>query len=201
MLISSTWLKGSLLPKGILFKVHFIELNELLEDIRGCYFQNFFDSFIQPQFRMDNESAATMDPNAAAELLDLKEIETLKAKLLHVLETLDSILAQDSVNVNWFCIQPDVRNEISSQFNTLIAKFQSLVIELSNEKYSQAIIHPHVLRPDDPEYFMRVMLRTKLVPEVEDYQASVLGESDADILDLPALRTKLTELEVTESFK
>ncbi|KAJ3390613.1 hypothetical protein HDU92_000366 [Lobulomyces angularis] len=70
-------------------------------------------------------------------------------------------------NANWQTILP--------QFNVLIAKYESLLSELEQPVLKKLIIHPQVLLPDDPEFFARVLFRTKLIPEIEELEESILN--------------------------
>ncbi|KAJ2993985.1 hypothetical protein HDV02_001920 [Globomyces sp. JEL0801] len=99
--------------------------------------------------------------------IDSKDMESLRIKFGQILESLSSILMS---NQPW--------PELLSQFNATIAKYESLISELQHEKYSLCLVHPHLLQKEDPEFFPRVMLRTKLIPAVEDQQNELLAIND-----------------------
>ncbi|KAJ3270836.1 hypothetical protein HDV01_007385 [Terramyces sp. JEL0728] len=88
--------------------------------------------------------------------LELKELEALKMKLGLIIESLN--------------LMPD----FLLQFNSTIAKYESLITDLQSSKYQQTIVLPHLLIKEDPEFYPRVLLRTKLVPDVTDMQDQVL---------------------------
>ncbi|KAJ3319301.1 N-alpha-acetyltransferase 35 NatC auxiliary subunit [Boothiomyces sp. JEL0866] len=88
--------------------------------------------------------------------LELKELEALKMKLGHIIESLN--------------LMPD----LLLQFNSTIAKYESLITDLQSSKYQQTIVLPHLLMKEDPEFFPRVLLRSKLVPDVTDMHDDVL---------------------------
>jgi hypothetical protein len=91
--------------------------------------------------------------------LERKQLESIKQKLIQIIESLYSILYQPIVP--W----PDV----VAQCNTVVAHYESFVQELQQlEIFQHVLIHPHILDPTDPEFFPRIMLRTKLVPQIHE---------------------------------
>ncbi|KAJ3254074.1 hypothetical protein HK103_007535 [Boothiomyces macroporosus] len=98
--------------------------------------------------------------------LELKELEALKMKLGHIIESLNLMLMQDPSVTKW----PD----LLLQFNSTIAKYESLITDLHTSKYQQTIVLPHLLIKEDPEFFPRVLLRTKLIPDVTDMHDDIL---------------------------
>jgi hypothetical protein len=81
-----------------------------------------------------------------------KELEILGSKLQSLMESLQSILTSN----------PSYP-ELLSQFNTVAAQFSMLTFELD-----QIILFAHILPKEDPDFFPRVLLRTKLDPAVQD---------------------------------
>lgn len=85
-----------------------------------------------------------------------KQLNQLKSKTEQILSSLDSILQSEM----------DYKSLVQT-LKTTTASFESLLAELNKSNVLQTIVHPHLLIRADPEFFSRVLLRTKLIPELE----------------------------------
>ena len=89
----------------------------------------------------------------------------------------------------WYSYRP----EVLSQFNTFISKYESLLVEMQDPLLRQLLVIPQALPVEDPDFSKiwkqskfspnslilifqkvpRVLLRTKLIPEIEEEEQAV----------------------------
>ncbi|KAI9208601.1 uncharacterized protein BJ171DRAFT_210865 [Polychytrium aggregatum] len=91
-----------------------------------------------------------------------RELETLRLKLGQLHESLSDFL-QIHPHSPWPVVQ--------SQFSTLLAKYETIVNELGSDVLKQLLVFPKSLPVEDPDFLPRVLLRTKLIPEIEESYA------------------------------
>ncbi|KAI8929032.1 hypothetical protein BC831DRAFT_445139 [Entophlyctis helioformis] len=96
----------------------------------------------------------------------LHELDAIRTKLSHLVESLNEILVLHP-STPW----PPVLD----QLNTILARFESVQGELlGTPGLREALVQPHMLLLDDPEFIPRVLLRTKLIPEIEDQERATV---------------------------
>ncbi|KAI9094383.1 hypothetical protein DFS34DRAFT_652068 [Phlyctochytrium arcticum] len=95
--------------------------------------------------------------------------DSIDADRIFVLESLRNRIVQvrDSLND---CLQ--LPNHVPwpvllGQYNVLVARYQSLLGELRRDSLKQTLVIPHQLPPDRPDFVPNVLLRTKMIPEIE----------------------------------
>ncbi|EGF83033.1 hypothetical protein BATDEDRAFT_84563 [Batrachochytrium dendrobatidis JAM81] len=106
------------------------------------------------------------DANGVEAQQTVQELDSIKSKLLLLIESLNSILALHP-STSW----PPVLD----QLNNIIARYESILRELQSPVFSQALVHPHMLIQEDPEFIPRILLRTKLIPEIDDEERNVIS--------------------------
>jgi hypothetical protein len=94
-----------------------------------------------------------------------RDIDILKNKLQSIVDTLARLHQSHEY--------PD----LVAQFHTLVAQFSSLEVDLP------FLVHAHIVPPTDPDFFPRVLFRTKLAPEIEEWVA-VEASRDLTTLEL-----------------
>eukprot|EP00842_Homolaphlyctis_polyrhiza_P006336 jgi/Hompol1/6703/HPOL_000305-RA len=94
----------------------------------------------------------------------LRQLDSVKAKLSLLLESLSQILELHPATP-W---QP-----VLEQLNNIIARFESTLREIETPEMSQALLHPHMLIPQNPDFIPQILLRTKLIPEIDDSDKAV----------------------------
>lgn len=60
-----------------------------------------------------------------------------------------------------------IRPQVHNQFTTLMTRYSSLTHELSTPFMKTLLVHPFQLPPIDPDFIPRVLLRSKLIPELQ----------------------------------
>jgi hypothetical protein len=117
-----------------------------------------------------------------------RDIEILKNKIQAIVDSLARLHQSHEY--------PD----LVAQFHTLVAQFSSLEADLPY------LVHAHIVPPTDPDFFPRVLFRTKLAPEIEDW-VSVEPSRDLTSLELEidqmrSYRSSLLEMiqELREAF-
>ncbi|KAJ3197266.1 hypothetical protein HDU67_003784 [Dinochytrium kinnereticum] len=124
----------------------------------------------------------------------IAKFNVLKGKLAQLVDSLTTFL-DIPPTATW--------TEILSQFNSLITKYDTLVGELQASYLKQLVAYPSSISARDPEYIPRLLLRTKLIPQIEDLEKS-LGVQKADTLGNPtsgridenAVRAALRKIEI-----
>ncbi|KAI8839942.1 hypothetical protein BC829DRAFT_403519 [Chytridium lagenaria] len=127
-----------------------------------------------------------------------KRLSVLKSKLSQLVESLTTFL-DIPTTTSW----PD----ILAQFNSLITKYDTLIGELQSASLKQLVAYPKSLSAQDPEFASRVLLRTKLIPEIENLENTLapqlesFGSSGNGRSDENAVRAALRKLEVISGRK
>ncbi|KAI8803009.1 hypothetical protein BJ742DRAFT_777683 [Cladochytrium replicatum] len=98
---------------------------------------------------------------------EYRELESLRTKLGQLEDSLQSFNSLHPAT-GW--------PEILAHFNTLVAKYEALVQETQAPILKQLLAIPDQLPVDDPDFLPRVLLRTKLIPEIEDEHARLLDK-------------------------
>ena len=104
-------------------------------------------------------------------------LDTLRTKLSMLLDSLNTILAAPP-HSDW--------STLLEQFNSLLPRFASIQAELdlatltmrppqanpndvtSGTTMADCVVHPHLLIKQNPEFIPHILLRTKLIPEIDD---------------------------------
>lgn len=132
---------------------------------------------------------------------ETKELTSLKIKLQQISEVLQEIL----------CLAPSADwNQVSSAISVLTAKYESVVEEIEGFVFKSLLVHPHTLPPEDPDFVPRILLRTKLIPELEQAYLNTMNsdpQKSQEIQDLvsknaslmPCLYATETELEQADA--
>ncbi|KAJ3370568.1 hypothetical protein HDU91_006060 [Kappamyces sp. JEL0680] len=82
---------------------------------------------------------------------------------------------------------------IMGHFSTIIAKTQGLVRLVQEEKWQDLVVLPHILHLEDPEFYPRILLRSKGIPEVEQKETQLLlAADDSDAKAIEASTTAVT---------
>ncbi|KAH6566191.1 hypothetical protein BASA50_004070 [Batrachochytrium salamandrivorans] len=112
---------------------------------------------------MNNEE----DAEAGEIQQTVRELDSVMVKLSLLIESLNGILLLHPATP-WPLVL--------SQLNNIIARYESILRELQLPAFAQALVHPHVLIQQDPDFIPRILLRTKLIPEIEDEEREVVAE-------------------------
>ncbi|KAJ3320849.1 hypothetical protein HDU76_000203 [Blyttiomyces sp. JEL0837] len=127
-------------------------------------------------------------------------LDKVKTKLLALQESLTS-LVNAPVNLPW--------PEVLAQFNALISKYDSILHELQDPVIKQTSVYPQTLPIEDPDFLPRVLLKTKLIVDIEEAERALcqryaersiaagnpLPPPTANRLDETALRNELRNWE------
>ena len=96
--------------------------------------------------------------------------------LTKLTQTIDSL--QDFLQVN-----PVLYKQIQTQFNILISKYTALLSNVTPTLKS-LLVHPISADPNDPDMVARVLLRTKLIPEIQDHLNNLLDDDVKNVNQL-----------------
>ncbi|RKO92649.1 hypothetical protein BDK51DRAFT_42495 [Blyttiomyces helicus] len=126
-----------------------------------------------------------------AHIIDVIELATLRTKLNQLNDSLAEFLTIHPLT-RW----PDVL----SQFNILIAKYESLMAEMRSPLFKYTLPIPSTLPQDDPDFLPRVLLRTKLIPDIEEGEETLRrkaleSEPAIDFIDEAAVKAVVREYE------
>nr|KAJ3420354.1 hypothetical protein HK105_005778 [Polyrhizophydium stewartii] len=96
----------------------------------------------------------------------VRELDSIRTKLALLVESLNDILMLHPATP-W--------PPVLEQLNSIIARFESVQRELMAQSVPLALVHPHMLIPQDPDFIPRILLRTKLIPEIEDAERAAIA--------------------------
>ncbi|KAJ3182599.1 hypothetical protein HDU85_002700 [Gaertneriomyces sp. JEL0708] len=134
-----------------------------------------------------------MEPDVNAEQIYTLEALELKLRQLH--ESLNDLLMEPD-NAQW--------PSLLSRFNVLVALYRGLLTEMRAAWLKNTFAIPSMLPAENPEFLPNVLLRTKLIPEIEEAEEEQrknaphppgLSSDDINFLDEAAVRNAIRSWE------